>query len=180
MIDKILVAIDNTERSEAVFNTATTMAETMNASLMLLHVLSEEDFDYPVLPTYAYYSVLRDDDEGLLQQKFDEYKQNKIKSLRSLAQKAIAKGIYTQFIQLNGIPGWEICELANTWSADLIIVGSRGLRGLKEMFLGSVSNYVAHHSPCSVFIVRTEADSTSYSMELESEAEQKQEAETIN
>ncbi len=37
-------------------------------------------------------------------------------------------------------------------------MGSRGLKGLKEMFLGSVSNYVTHHAPCSVLIVRTEID----------------------
>ncbi|MEL7079709.1 MAG: universal stress protein, partial [Cyanobacteria bacterium J06582_2] len=67
--------------------------------------------------------------------------------------------IHSEFIQLSGNPGRSICELANTWSADLILVGSRGLKGIKEMFLGSVSNYVTHHAPCSVLIIRTPLDS---------------------
>ncbi|MGL5078438.1 MAG: universal stress protein, partial [Waterburya sp.] len=37
----------------------------------------------------------------------------------------------------------------------------RGLKGLKEMFLGSVSNYVTHHAPCSVLILRSAVDSES-------------------
>ena len=43
----------------------------------------------------------------------------------------------------------------------MIVVGSRGLKGLKEMFLGSVSNYVTHHAPCSVLIVRSEIENES-------------------
>ncbi|MEL6786783.1 MAG: universal stress protein, partial [Cyanobacteria bacterium J06607_15] len=51
-------------------------------------------------------------------------------------------------------PGRTICDRAQTWSVDLILVGSRGLTGAKEVMLGSVSNYVTHHAPCSVLIVR--------------------------
>ncbi|MBE9048435.1 universal stress protein, partial [Pleurocapsales cyanobacterium LEGE 10410] len=78
-------------------------------------------------------------------------------------------GVQTEFNQLTGNPGRLICELAADWSADLILVGSRGLKGLKEMFLGSVSNYVTHHAPCSVLIVRdsTEAQSDSTSSETQ-------------
>ncbi|NEO65320.1 MAG: universal stress protein, partial [Moorea sp. SIO4G2] len=36
----------------------------------------------------------------------------------------------------------------------LIVLGRRGLGGLKEMVLGSVSNYVVHHAPCSVLVVQ--------------------------
>ena len=70
---------------------------------------------------------------------------------------------------MTGNPGRSICELASTWEADLILVGSRGLKGLKEMFLGSVSNYVTHHAPCSVLIVRTEIANESNSDSITSE-----------
>ena len=164
MIAKILATIDNSHRSQSVFDTAVSLAQATGASLMLLHILSEEDPGYPILPTYAYYSVLKGNDDGIFHQKFDEYEQRQAEFLRHLTQKAIALGINAESAQLSGIPGWEICELANTWSADLIIVGSRGLKGVKEMFVGSVSNYVTHHAPCSVLIVRSDTDSVSYSV----------------
>ena len=158
MINKILATIDSSERSQAVFNTAVALAQGTQARLMFLHILSEQDSDYPILPTSAYYSVLKGSDGGLLQQKFEEYEQQQAEFLSSLTQKAIAAGVNAEYTQLNGTPGWEICELASIWSADLILVGSRGLKGLKEMFLGSVSNYVTHHAPCSVLLVRTDTD----------------------
>jgi nucleotide-binding universal stress UspA family protein len=43
------------------------------------------------------------------------------------------------------------------WDADLIVLGSHGYRGLKRLSLGSVSQAVAMHAPCSVEIVRHEA-----------------------
>jgi hypothetical protein len=99
-----------------------------------------------------------------------EYKQWGINFLQNLTEKATAAGVDTEYTQLTGNPGRTICELANTWEADLILVSSRGLKGLKEMFLGSVSNYVTHHAPCSVLIVRTEIDNRSNS-NLEEEPE---------
>lgn len=54
---------------------------------------------------------------------------------------------------LNGFPDKEIIELAKDWKADLIVVGSHG-RGFWGRLLGSVSDGVVHHAPCSVLIVR--------------------------
>ena len=158
MMDKILVAIDCSENNRSVFDTAITLAKSTNASLMLLHILSERDPDYPKLPTYAYYSVLKNSEDGIFQTKFAKYEQKKINFLKNLVQEAMAIGIDTEYAQFSGIPGCEICKMASNWSADLILVGSRGLEGLKEMFLGSVSNYVTHHAPCSVLIVRNNLD----------------------
>ena len=161
MLDKILVAVDCSENNQFVFDTAVSLAQTTDASLMLLHILSEEDSDYPALPTYAYYSVLKDSEDGLFQTRFTEYEQQKLNFLKNLAQKALDAGVDTEYAQFSGVPGGEICELAEVWSADLIMVGSRGLKGLKEMFLGSVSNYITHHAPCSVLIVRTDSNADS-------------------
>ncbi|MGF1602952.1 MAG: universal stress protein [Thermosynechococcaceae cyanobacterium] len=52
-----------------------------------------------------------------------------------------------------GDAGFSICDVARTWQADVIIVGRRSRAYLSKLFLGSVSNYISHHSPCSVFIV---------------------------
>ena len=171
-MERILVAIDSSDASKSVFNMAISLAKARNATIMLLHVLCEEDSNFPSLPTYAYYSILMNNDGGVFQEKFIQYKQREIEYLRYLTEQAIALGIDIEYAQLSGIPGWEICELASNWSADLIIIGSRGLKGLQEMLMGSVSNYVTHHAPCSVLLVRTDTDlSSSYSTDFLSQAE---------
>ena len=60
----------------------------------------------------------------------------------------------TEFRQLPGSPGRTICHLAWSWQADLIIVGNQGRSRIGELLLGSVSNYVLHHAPCSVLTVK--------------------------
>lgn len=54
---------------------------------------------------------------------------------------------------LRGSPAQKIVERAGEWGADLIVVGSHG-RGFWGRLLGSVSNGVVHHAPCSVLVVR--------------------------
>ncbi|HKV40485.1 MAG TPA: universal stress protein [Blastocatellia bacterium] len=56
---------------------------------------------------------------------------------------------------LKGFPKEAILEEAETWEADLIVLGSHGYKGLTRFLLGSVSNAVATHAKCSVMIVRT-------------------------
>ena len=56
---------------------------------------------------------------------------------------------------LSGSPGREIVHQAEEWGADLVVVGSHGYGFLERVILGSVSNQVVHHAPCSVLIVRT-------------------------
>lgn len=158
MINKILVAVDNSANKQLALDSIVSLAKNTGATLMLLHILSEEDPDYPVFPTYVYYQVLKNYDQTHDQTEYEErwlqYEQRGLDFLQNLAQKTIAAGIKTEYIQLSGIPGQVICELADEWSADLVVVGSRGLKGLNEMLVGSVSNYVTHHAPCSVLIMR--------------------------
>jgi len=49
-----------------------------------------------------------------------------------------------------------LISLAEEVDADLVVVGNRGMSGVKRFALGSVPNKVAHHCPCSVLIVNTE------------------------
>lgn len=58
---------------------------------------------------------------------------------------------------LRGSPAQQIVERAKEWNADLIVVGSHG-RGFWGRMLGSVSNGVVHHAPCSVLVVRKPAE----------------------
>ncbi|MUH52060.1 MAG: universal stress protein, partial [Actinobacteria bacterium] len=54
-----------------------------------------------------------------------------------------------------GRAGAELVRLAA--EADLLVLGSRGAGSAREMLLGSVSNYCAHHSTCPVVIIRPPA-----------------------
>jgi len=53
-----------------------------------------------------------------------------------------------------GEPRSVILDTAKDWGADLVVVGSHGRRGLDRFLLGSVSEAVAIHAPCSVRVVR--------------------------
>jgi nucleotide-binding universal stress UspA family protein len=55
---------------------------------------------------------------------------------------------------VRGYPKHAIIEEADSWEADLILMGSHGYRGLTRLWLGSVSQAVASHANCSVGIVR--------------------------
>jgi nucleotide-binding universal stress UspA family protein len=56
--------------------------------------------------------------------------------------------------QLVGPPARAILDEAERWGADLVVVGSHGRTMFGRLLLGSVSNAVALHAPCSVEIVR--------------------------
>ena len=51
-------------------------------------------------------------------------------------------------------PKQIILEEAEEWGADLIILGSHGLRGVNRFLMGSTSEAVATHAKCSVEVVR--------------------------
>ena len=75
--------------------------------------------------------------------------------LRQYSEQATAAGIEVEFTQIPGYPGQTIQKIAQTWNADLVVMGSHDRTGLSELVLGSVSNYVMHHAPCSVLIVHS-------------------------
>jgi nucleotide-binding universal stress UspA family protein len=51
-------------------------------------------------------------------------------------------------------PEHLILKEAVDWDADLIVVGSHGRRGISRFLMGSVSEAVASHAPCSVEVIR--------------------------
>lgn len=60
----------------------------------------------------------------------------------------------TEIEILMGDPAEEIIRLANIHQADLIVIGTRGLKGLKRVIRGSVSSQVFADAPCSVLVVK--------------------------
>ena len=56
---------------------------------------------------------------------------------------------------LFGSPDSRIVEAAEEMRPDLVVVGSHGYSRWERLLLGSVSDSVVHHAPCSVLVVRT-------------------------
>ena len=55
----------------------------------------------------------------------------------------------------SGSPESRIVETAEEMPADMIIVGSHGYNRWERLLLGSVSDSVVHHAPCSILVVRS-------------------------
>jgi nucleotide-binding universal stress UspA family protein len=53
-----------------------------------------------------------------------------------------------------GYPSRHICECADKNEVDLIILGSRGLRGVERILMGSVATEVANHTSRNIMIVK--------------------------
>ncbi len=53
---------------------------------------------------------------------------------------------------LHGDPGHALCQYAEQISAGAIVMGSRGRGGIRRALLGSVSDHVVRHAPCTVII----------------------------
>jgi nucleotide-binding universal stress UspA family protein len=149
MFEKILVAIDGTESSQTIFEQALELAVANQSALMLLRVLEPFDDSYIGAAhaglAYSTFKVYMD--------QLKAREQIGVELLRSLEEQGTARGISTEFTQSVGDPGKLICGLAQSWEADLIMVGRRGLGGVSEFFMGSVSNYVLHHADCDVLIL---------------------------
>lgn len=157
MFSKILVALDQGDTCIPVFQEAVKLAQVTDSALMLLSVIRPEDegglripdssgwASYPLSASEAVWDVY--------QKHLREYEERNLARLRNFSEEAASLGLQAEFTQSFGSPGRAICDLARTWEADLIIVGSHQRTGLSEWVMGSVSNYVLHHAPCSVLVI---------------------------
>lgn len=160
MFKKIIAAVSPSIPGDHVLNEAIALAKMGDATLMLLHVLSpmEEGYPTPVYPgPDSVYPGLHEEAIRVYAQQWETYQRDAIEFLKKLTEDVSKAGVAVEFTQNVGDPGRVICDLAKTWDADLIILGRRGHTGLKELFLGSISNYVLHHAPCSVLTIQGEA-----------------------
>lgn len=75
--------------------------------------------------------------------------------LDAAAAAAHNEGVEVQTHPVEADPADAILNVAEESSADLIVVGNKGMTGARRFLLSSVPNNVSHHAPCSVIIVRT-------------------------
>jgi nucleotide-binding universal stress UspA family protein len=83
-------------------------------------------------------------------------------SLRGVAADVLARderrfleaGFNVQKQAREGDPADTLIQVANDTDADMIVVGARGVSGVRRFVLGSVSSKLSHHTPTSLLIVR--------------------------
>lgn len=86
----------------------------------------------------------------LSKESWDEVRQ----IFQASADKLSAKGLDAAVMIIRGNPKASLVEEAESWGADCIFVGSKGIRGIEHVLLGSVASAVSARAHCSVEVVR--------------------------
>ncbi len=154
MFDKILIAIGSSAESQLVLGSGLTLAEKLGARVLLLHVLS------PLTSTSfsplvgGMFPIVNDLAIEQYTKEWKESERQGIEQLQTYAKQAKERGIDVEISQNLGDAGRMICEVAKSWSADAIVMGRNQKSVLSEIWLGSTSNYVLHHAPCSTLVIQ--------------------------
>ncbi|PSR14553.1 universal stress protein [filamentous cyanobacterium CCP3] len=151
---KILVALDRTDASDRVFDHALGMARSSQGQLQLVHSINVSAYDNlgKLIDAGAGLqnsAKVQHEEEAAQLQLVQETQQ----WLEQLRTEALNRNIAADFVCKMADPGPFICQLAETWNADMIVMGNSGKKGLKKLVLGSVSDYVAKHAPCPTTVV---------------------------
>jgi len=152
MIEKMIVALDGSESARKALNFALDIAEDCSASVLLVSIVPpliiptfvEPPADGFVLPPETmneYMEETRARYEEVLSQALKEIKENR-------------PNIEVSTRLVEGRPTDQIVKIAEEEGPDILVVGSRGLSGIEELFLGSVSEGVVHKAPCPVLVVK--------------------------
>lgn len=151
MIKKILVALDGSKPADKALDFALDLGEKYSANIVLLSVVPLVIVPLGTYPTAGvspippvamdtYSKELRVSHEKVLSEALKKAK--KIKPNLKVSTKLV-----------EGRPSDKIIETAKEENFDIIVVGSRGLGGIKKLFLGSISDRVANEAACPVLIV---------------------------
>ena len=144
MYKKILIGFDGSECALKAFKVALNMAASLKTELFVIAVVPSIIYtaytpDIPIAGLESFTNGLE-----------NEYK----KSIQKLKEEAGNQNIMLNSYIVEGHPVDKIVEYSEQIKADLIIIGSRGLSGIERLFLGSISDGVAHHSKIDVLIVK--------------------------
>ncbi|NJN49085.1 MAG: universal stress protein [Alkalinema sp. RL_2_19] len=155
---KIVVGLDQSFKDSAVFARALEQSRPHSTAMMIVHTLKgDTSRSLTEMPRGDHSSAARDMYNVISRQHQARLERDQQKAHSWLAmylQQAIAKGIPTQVSCQSGNPGLWICETAQRWGADLIVIGHRENHGLRSVGNSSVTQYVLQHAPCSVLVVQ--------------------------
>jgi len=139
---KILVPIDFSDHSSAALDLALDLARSYGATLHLLHC-------YPIDPgAISPYGIV-------IPEGFDrDVREAAGRELARWADKAAAANVAVEQHLSSMFPAEVIARTAEEIGADLIVMGTRGLSGLKHVLLGSIAERVLRLAPCPVMTVK--------------------------
>ncbi len=139
-IKKILVPLDGSKNSIRGLDTAISLARACHGTITALYIKT-------VPGIYAIHPI------GFMS--LNQVTEAK-KFLISAKTRAAKKGILLSHKIIGGEPGFDIVRFAHNKKnkIDIIVIGARGRGLVKEIFLGSVSNYVVHKSKLPVLVVK--------------------------
>ena len=148
-IQNIIVPIDFSKMSVQAIQIAKQLARRFGASIHLAHVRHlnyATDFVAPAPPSVPF-SFMTYEQVG---------EQTALKELKKVASECGVSSATCDV--LSGAPPFdEICRLAQTVPADLVVMPTHGRTGLKHVFLGSTAERIVQHSSCPVLVTRGSA-----------------------
>jgi nucleotide-binding universal stress UspA family protein len=138
MVKTVLVAVDSSDLAWRVIAALEQLCLDDNCVVVLAHIVPPPEPDETVAVDVPHVEVehLFHDREAWLD------------TLREKIDYSTIPEIVT------GDPAEEIVRLAGIHQCELIVLGSRGLKGLSRIIQGSVSSQVVADAPCSVFVVK--------------------------
>jgi len=139
MYNKILVGYDGSENSKKALSVALEIAKNFNSCLEVVSAVHLPDF-----------ADIRDEINGIYEDA-RSYFEAALNEVKELAEREGVE-IHTKIVVGHTVE--TLIEIAKKDKVDLIVVGSRGLTGLKRYLLGSVSRGIVAYAPCSVLIVK--------------------------
>lgn len=141
-IGRILVPIDFSPSAASVLEWAGHLAKAHRSRLVLLHAyhlpVEFQQLEAAYLPPDFWANV----------------KNEAAAALERHAESLRAQGIEAECLVREGYPATVIEEEAVRMGADLIVIGTRGLSGLKHLLLGSIAERVVQRAPCPVLSVK--------------------------
>ncbi len=143
-IKKILVPIDLTEFSEAAISNAVSMAKLLNAEVFLIHVLAVNDYYFSIVPEMRTLLPSITEIEVSVKKRMEELQANVTKQ----------SGITPNVFVTTGNIETEIIDFSKKKKIDLILMGTHGASGYKELFIGSNAQRVVSLSDIPVLTMQ--------------------------
>jgi nucleotide-binding universal stress UspA family protein len=148
LFNKILVPLDGSEHANHALNMALDLAEKYSAMLLLVSAFHCIYLQFNPDSDFISFEAMQQCQKGR------KSSHEKILSEALKTANKVKPNVTVSTKLLKGRPADQIVETAKKDNVNLIVMGSRGLGGLTQLFLGSVSDQVADKAPCPVLIAK--------------------------